>query len=222
MGLFKRRSRVPDLQPEHYEAVVKIFVHFIGLSISGSRESLAQAEERKALTELDLVTEPLGRMRAYQIVDSFARFSVVNLDDVYILHSHSRYMVYAARFTDEVQRAYESKDLARQFHIWAGQGLHLRETQKALYMHPILAEQLRFGWEPAGDVWAMDSSAKVHLACDYLVAQLLVVTWAQARESIQVKPDALGLACGWILLQWMEWSDVTPEQFEPFAGEGDQ
>lgn len=214
MGLFKRRSRVPDLQAAQYDAVVAIFLSHLNEAQRFAQQQLVEALENAPFTEVDLTTVPRARAHGLDIVRTFTEFALLPLPDVYVMHSHSPYLTQAALFTDEVQRVFQSDFVQSRVRIFASQGIS-SSKQTASLMHDVLGERLRLGGTPNDREWAMSTRFDAQVVTSDLMLSLLTATWLDARTSVDGKADVLGLACGWILLQWLEWSAVTPEAMTP-------
>ena len=215
MAMFSRKSPVPDLKPDQYNAVVQVFKSNGDLSREGAKKALAKAQENSTKTHLDLLTAPLGQVRALDIIKSFVDFALVPLDDVYIFHSKSYFLSDVAVFTKEIQKIYSSNQVQSNIRLLSEQGIDVSIGQQAAFVCPLLAQHMYFGQEPHSRIWAMTTTEEAKAICNYLILKLLIQSWLTARETVGASQDVLGLACGWILLQWLEWSEVTPEAFAP-------
>ena len=217
MGMFSRKSRVPDLKPDQYDAVVQVFNSNIDVSQEGAKKALAKAQENSTKTHLDLLTVPLGQVRALDVIKSFVDFALVPLDDVYMFHSKSYFLSDVSVFTQGIQQAYSAKEVQRNIRLLSEQGIDVSIGQQAAFVRPLLAQHMHFGQEPHSRIWAMATAEESQAICNYLILQLLIQSWLTARETVDAGQDVLGLACGWILLQWLEWCEVTPEAFSPVS-----
>ena len=219
MGFFSKRSRVPDLRPEQYDAVVKIFQSNLDRHQQEAKITLTLAQERSAETHVDILTVPLGHVRALRIFKSFADFALVTLDDVYVFHSNSHFLSDLAIFTEEIGKIFSSNAVQRDIRLRAEQGSIASVGQQAVWMQPFISQRMYFGQRPNSSIWAMTTTRESREICDYKFLQCLIESWLIARDVVEGQKDVLGLACGWILLQWLEWSEVTPEAFTVISEE---
>lgn len=215
MGLFKRRSRVPDLQPERYARVVEMFCDRVAVRGDRLHEYLSQNDNPPGEPLSDVVFQRRILANSNDIISSFVEFLILPLEDLYLLHSNSIFMPFVARYSDSVWRIYFSDDVQHRIRLMSGQGVRVDSAQEATFMRPFIEERIGFGEEPFHGQWKVHTAADVKRICDYLVLNSLNEAWISARREPPEDFKAVGLACGWVLLQWLEWSTATPEAFIP-------
>lgn len=215
VGLFKRRSRVPDLQPEQYQRVAEAFCDRVNLRSERLHEYLSQYDNVSGEPISDVVFKRRILAHSNDIIGSFVEFSILPLEDVYLLHGNSRFMPFVARYSDSVWRVYFSDDVQHRVRLMSGQGVRIDSAQGATFMRPFIEERIGFGEEPFHGAWKVQSAADVQRVCDYLILDSLNEVWLSVRGEFPGEHKPIALACGWVLLQWLEWSAATPDAFIP-------
>jgi hypothetical protein len=89
----------------------------------------------------------------------------------------------------------------------------MSEGQIAVFMTPFISQELGFGGESYSSSERIVDGQELQTLCNNVILSSLTTSWVRTRSKNIAKPDVLGLACGWILVQWLEWSMVTPEAF---------
>ena len=208
MRLFRRKSRVPNLEPEQYQAVVDLFAAYT----TRSEQHWVDWQARQDSPNAD--AQALNFLHAYNIVKSFIEFAVVPLEDVYVFHSHSPFLPFAATFAIEAESVYRSDDLRVRVNIHASQGAQIGPEQISIFMQPYFVERLGLGGEPSGMSNYVKNGPELRSVCHHIVVATLLTAWVELTEREFAPADTLGLACGWVLVQWAEWSVESPELFE--------
>jgi hypothetical protein len=146
-------------------------------------------------------------------LDLFANFAPLGLDDVYVFHSDTIFLPDAAMFSIFADRILKSKRLQARVRLRRKQGVDVDNAMTVSIIHPYMVEQLGHSTYPNSTDQRLLSGDDLRCLCNARVPSLVLNVWLTACDRNLGDSEALGLACGWIFVQWLEWSHSTPEAF---------